>query len=154
MWGKRDLQNQLAKIWYGIGALTSLLLHLHSWMWSEMWVAVSWRSEVNSSILVSNLIGNWKFFINSITKAPKVFMAACGNSIYHLETLPIMVQGNSQSQTLSSTMELDIYHKWKVVMCVARSFTCFPSNFGMSEGILCGTEGQSGLWLMDSLVSL
>ena len=136
------------------GALTNLLLCLHSWMWSEMWVAVSWCSKVNSFVSVSNLISNWKFFRNSVAKAPKVFMAARGNSIYHLVELPVRVRGNSRSRTLPSTMELDIDHKLKVVMCVAGSSPCFPSNFGMSEGILCSTGGQSGLWLMGSLVSL
>ena len=74
-------------------------------------MAMSWCSEANSSILVSNLIGNWKFFINSAAKAPKVFMAACGNSIYHLAALPVRMRGNSRSRTLSSTMELEIDHK-------------------------------------------
>ena len=74
-------------------------------------MAVSWHSEVNSSVLVSNLIGNWKFFRNSVAKAPKVLMAARGNSMYHLAALPIRVRGNSQSRTLSSTMELDIDHR-------------------------------------------
>ena len=113
MWGKRDLQNQLDRRWSGIGALTSLLIHLHSWMWSKMWVAVSWRNKVNSSILVSYLIGNWKFFRNFIAKAPKVLMAARGNSIYHLAALPVRVRGNSQSRIISSTMELDTDHRWK-----------------------------------------
>ena len=96
---------------------------------------VSWRSEVNSFVPVSNLIGNWKFFRNSVAKAPTLLMAARGNSIYHLAALPIRVRENSRSQTLSSTMELDMDHKWKVVMCAAGSSPCFPSNFGISEGI-------------------
>ena len=108
-------------------------------------MAVSWRSDVNNYVLVSTLIGSWKFFKNSVAKAPKVLMAARGNSMYHLAALPVRARGNSGSRTLSSTMELDIDHKLKVVMCAAGSSPCFPSNFGMSEGILCGTRGQSGL---------
>ena len=81
-------------------------------------------------------------------------MAARGNSMYHLAALPVRVRGNSQIRTLSSTMELDMDHRWKVVMCAAGSSPCFPSNFGISEGILCGIGGQSGLWLMGSFVSL
>ena len=117
-------------------------------------MAMSWRSEVNSSILVSNLIGNWKFFRNSVAKARNILMAVRGNSMYHLAALPVRVRGNNRSWTLSSTMELDMDHKWKVVMCPAGSSPCFPSNFGISEGILCGIGGQSKLWLMRSFVSL
>ena len=117
-------------------------------------MAVSWHSDVNSSVLVSTLIGSWKFFKNSVAKAPNVLMAAHGNSMYHLAALHVMVREKSRSRTLSSTMELDMDHKWKVVMCAAGSSPCFPSNFGISEGILCGIGGQSRLWLMGSFVSL
>ena len=74
-------------------------------------MAVSWHNEVNSSVLVSYLIGNWKFFRNSVAKAPKVLMVVRGNTIYHLAVLPVRVWGNSPSRILSSTMELDIDHK-------------------------------------------
>ena len=73
-------------------------------------MAVSWRSDVNNSVPVSTLIGSWKFFRNSVAKALKVLMAACGNYMYHLAALPVRVQRKSQSRTLSSTMELDIDH--------------------------------------------
>lgn len=150
--GKSYLQNQLHKRWSRIGSLTNLLLCLHSWMWSEMWVAVSWRSKVKSYVPVSYLIGSLKLLRNSVAKAPKVLMAPHGNSMYHLVALPMRVWGKSRSRILSSTMELEINHRWKVVMCVVGSSPCFPSNLGMSNGILCGTGGQSGLWLMGSLV--
>ena len=119
-----------------------------------MWVAVSWRSDVNNFVPVSTLIGSWKFFKNSVAKAPNVLMAARGNSMYHLAALPIRVRENIRSQTLSSTMELDMDHKWKAVLCAAGSSPCFPSIFRISEGILCGIGGQSELWLMGSFVSL
>ena len=81
-------------------------------------------------------------------------MAARGNSMYHLAALPVRVRENSRSRTLSSTMELDMDHKWKVVMCAAGSSPRFLSNFGISEGILCSIGGQSELWLMGLFVSL
>ena len=60
-------------------------------------MAVSWRSEVKNFVSVSNLIGNWKFFRNSVAKAPKVLIAARGNSMYHLAALPVRVRENSRS---------------------------------------------------------
>lgn len=117
--GKSDLKNQLDKRWSEIGALTSLLLCLHSWMWSEIWVVVSWYNEVKSFVLVSYLIGNWKFLRNYIAKAPKVLMALRGNSMYHLAALSMRVRGKIWSWILSSTMALETYHRWKVVTCIA-----------------------------------
>ena len=73
-------------------------------------MVVSWRNDVKNSVPVSTLIGNWKFFRNSVAKALKVLMVACGNSMYHLAALPMRVHGKSRSRTLSSTMELDIDH--------------------------------------------
>ena len=139
--GKSGLQNQLDKRWSRINALTSLLLRLHSWMWSEIWVAISSCSKVKSSISVSYLIGNWKFLINSVAKVPKVLTALWGNSMYYLVALSVRVWGKIQSQILSSTMELETDHRWKVVTCVAGSSPYFPSNLGMSDRILCGTGG-------------
>ena len=74
-------------------------------------MAISWCSDVNNFVLVSTLIGSWNLFKNSVAKAPNVLMAARGNSMYHLAALPVRVRGNSRSQTLSSTMELDMDHK-------------------------------------------
>ena len=53
MGGNKDFVNQLSKSWSGIGALTSLLHLLHSWMWSDMCVEAFWRREVKSSLPVS-----------------------------------------------------------------------------------------------------
>ena len=152
--GNSDLQNQLDKRWSRIGTLTSLLLCRHSWMWSEMWVVVSWRSEVKISVPVLYLIGNWKFLRNSVAKAPKVLTAPHGSSIYHLATFPVRLRGKIRSWILSSTMDFETDHRWKVVTCVVISSPCFLLNLWMSDGILCGTGGQSGLWLTGSLVSL
>ena len=71
----------------------------------------------------------------------------------HLATLPVNVLGNSCNLNESSKNELETHHRWYVVMCLAGSSPIFPSNFGMSVGILTRTGGQAKWCLMVSFVS-
>jgi hypothetical protein len=48
----------------------------------------------------------------------------------------------------------EYHHKWKVINWLVGSSPGFPSNFGISKGILVGILGQVGPCKMGSFVSL
>ena len=72
----------------------------------------------------------------------------------HFKSLPDRVRGKRRSRMLSSNNELDMHHKWYVVMCVVRSSLGFPSNLGIFVGILTRIVGQGGWCCMGLFVSL
>jgi hypothetical protein len=51
-------------------------------------------------------------------------------------------------------MLFEEHHKWKVMTWLAGSSPNFPSNLGMSEGILVGILGHVGSCNIGSFVSL
>ena len=71
----------------------------------------------------------------------------------HFTVLPISVLGNSHNLIESSKNELEMHHRWYVVMWLAGSSPVLPSNFRMFVGILTGTSGQEKWFLMGSFVS-
>ena len=79
---------------------------------------------------------------------------ACGSSMYHLAAAPVRVCWNSLRLMESSTMLLDEHHRWNVNMWFWGHSPAFPSNLGMSDGILVGMGGQKASWWMGSFVNL
>jgi hypothetical protein len=71
----------------------------------------------------------------------------------HLGALPVSILVNSYNLIESSKNELETDHRWYVVIWLAGSSPVFPSNFGMSVGILTGTDGQEKWCLMGSFIS-
>ena len=78
---------------------------------------------------------------------------ADSSSMNHLAALLVNVLGNSHNLIESSKNELETHHRWYVVIWLVGSSPVFPSNFGMSVGILTGTDGQAKWCLMGSFVS-
>ena len=72
----------------------------------------------------------------------------------HLAALPVNVRGNNRNLIESSKKELETHHRWYVVILFAGSSPVFPSNFGISVGILTGTGGQARWCLIGSFVNL
>ena len=147
------LKNHSSKNSGGIVALIRLFCLLHSWMWFEIWVALSYRKVDNKSVLKSYRTGSWKWLRNTLAKSQKLLNATEGNSIYHFVALLVRVLCNSLNQTESSFSELEENHKWKVVTWALESSPTLPSNFGISEGSLVGTGGQEELCLTGSFIS-
>ena len=141
--GNSDFVNQSASNASGIEAFTNLLCLLHSWMWLDMWVVLFCHNEVRSSVPVSYWMGSWKWVRNAIAKDWKSKNEADGRSMNHFATLPVSVLGNNQNLIESSKNELETHHRWYVVIWFVGSSPVFPSNFGMSIGILTGTGGQA-----------
>ena len=71
----------------------------------------------------------------------------------HLATLLVNVLGNSHNLIELSKNELEMHRRCYVVMWLVGSSPVFPSNFGMSVGILTETGGQAKWCLMGSFVS-
>ena len=152
--GNSDLVNQCTKRASGIGAFTNLRHLLHSWIWSKIWVAVFYRREVRSSVLISYWMGSWKWARKAIANDWKSKKAAGGSLMNHLATLPVNVRGNSCNLIESSKNELETQHRWYVVIWFAGSSPIFPLNLGISVGILIGTGSQAGWCRMGSFVNL
>ena len=153
IFGSSDFVNQSTKSASTNGAFTNLLCLLHSWIWSKMWVAVFYQSEVKSSVPISYRIGSWKCVKKAMANDWKSKNDVDGSSMNHLATLPVSVLGNSRSLIESSKNYLEAHHRWYVVIWLARSTPFFPSNLGISVGILTGTGGQAKWCLMGSFVS-
>ena len=66
-----------------------------------------------------------------------------GSSMNHLATLLVSVLGNSHILIESSKNELEMHHRWYVVIWLAGSSPVFLANLGISVGILTGTGGQA-----------
>ena len=71
----------------------------------------------------------------------------------HFFALPVSVLGNSRNLIELSKNELETHHRWYVVIWLAGSSLVFPSNLGMSVGMLTGTGGQAKWCLMGLFVS-
>ena len=154
IWGWSDFKNQSSRNELGMFALISLRRLRHSWIWSEMWVALPCWKEVNNSILESYRIGSWKWCKNVLAKLPKSANPTNGNSIYHLAATPIKVLWKSLNRKLSSIKDFKEHHRWKVITCVLEYSFAFPSNLGMSKGNYVGMGGQAGECLIESLINL
>lgn len=89
-----------------------------------------------------------------VAKLPKEEKVHPGSSMYHLATFLVRVCWNNINMIESSIREFDEHHKRKVVTWSPGSSPIFPSNLGISEGSLVGTGGQTGLYLIKSLVIL
>ena len=71
----------------------------------------------------------------------------------HFSALPVSVLGKNRNLIESSKNELEMHHRWYVVIWLAGSSPVFPSNLGISIGILTGSGGQAKWCLMGSFVS-
>ena len=71
----------------------------------------------------------------------------------HFVVFPVSVLGNSCNLIESAKNELETHQRWYVVIWLAGSSPVFPSNLGISVGILTGTGGQAKWCLMGSFVS-
>ena len=154
IWGWSDFKNQSSINKSGMSSLIFLPCLHHSWIWSDMWVALPCWKEVNNSIPESYRIGSWKWCKNALPRLPKSTKLVVGSSIYHLATAPIKVLWKILNRTLSSIKEFEEHHRWKVITCVLGSSFTFPSNLGMSNGNLVGIGGQAGECLIGSLINL
>ena len=132
----------------------SLLLLLHSWIWSEMWVTWSFWKLSRISVVASEQIANWKWFKKIVSKSPKEVKVPLGSSMYNLVTFLVRVHWNNLSLIESSIREFDEHNKWKVVIWLPGSSLVFPSNLGISDRSLAGTGGQAELYQIGSLVNL
>jgi len=151
--GKRDLVNQSTNSWSKIVALISHRRHLHSWIWSEIWVEVDWHNDVKISIPISYLISNWKCVKNSIERELDSSKEFYNSSIYHLAMDPIRVHWKSCNRMELSMKEFEEQHRWKVITWLLGYSPGFPSNLGILEGCLEGMGGQKGECCMGSLVN-
>ena len=130
------------------------LFHLlHSWIWSEMWVALFCLKVDNKSVLKSYRTRSWKWLRNAIAKSQKLLKAAEGNSMYHFAAALVKVLYNSLNLTESSFSEFEEHHKWNVVAWAPGSSPTLPSNLGMSDGNLVGIGGHEGSCLTDSFIN-
>ena len=109
--GSNVFKNQSRKILSSSLILHKLRCHLHSWMWSVMWVAVFWKKDSKISTPSSYMMGRWKYCRNIKAKELKFGYLACGSSMYHLATTPVRVRWNSLSVIESSTMLFDEHHR-------------------------------------------
>ena len=121
IFGNKDLVNQSANKALGIEALTNLLCHLHTWIWSEMWVAIFGHNKVRSSVPVSYRMGNWKCVRNAIAKDWKMKKEETCNSMNYLAALSVRVLGNSHNLMESSKKELETHHRWYMEIWFAGS---------------------------------
>ena len=153
MGGSKYFVNQSTINWSGMGALINLHLHLHSCIWSDIWVELVWRSEINKSLLVSYQIGNWKWVKKAIAKVSKSQKECQGSSIYHFVATPMRVLWNKRRWIEPSIIELH-YHKWNVITWFLESSLGLTSNLGISEGNLTGMVGQEGSCWIGSLINL
>ena len=134
IWGWKDFKNQSSRNGSGIFALIYVLLLYHSWMWSEMCVALPCWEEVNNFVLESYRIGSWKWCKKAFPRYPKSTKLVVGNSIYHFATSLIKVLWKNLNLMLSSINEFEEHHRWKVIMCLLGSSLTLPSNLGMFNG--------------------
>ena len=153
MYGNSDLRNHSKRNSGGMVALIRLFRLLHSWIWSEMWVALFCLKVDNKSVPKSYRTRSWKWLRKALAKSQKLLKAAEGNSIYHLASIPVKVLWNSLNLIQSSFNKLEEHHKWKVVACALGSSPVFPSNLGMSDGNLVGTGGHKGSCLTRSFIN-
>ena len=123
-------------------ALIRLFRLLYSWMWSEIWVALSYGKVDNKSVPKSYQTGSWKWLRNTLTKSQRLSNTAEGSSMYHFAAALVIFLCNNLNQTVSSFSELDEHHNWKVVTWALGSSQTLPLNFGISEGNLVGIGGQ------------
>ena len=141
IYGNRDLRNHSSKNLGGMVALIRFFRILHSWMWSEIWVALSYWKVDNKSIPKSYQTRSWKWLRNTLAKSQKLSNATKGSSMYHFAAVLVRVLWNNLNQTMLSFSELEEHHKWKVVMWAPGSSPTLPSNFGIFEGNLVGIGG-------------
>ena len=135
-------------------ALIRIFHLLHSWMWSEMWVALFFLKVDNKSVSKSYRTGSWKWLRNALAKSQKLLNTAEGNWMYHFVAVLVKVLWNSLNLTKYSFSELEEHHKWKVVAWALGSSPTLPSNFGMFNGNLVGTGGHEGSFLTGSFINL
>ena len=154
MYGNSDLRNHSNRNLGGMVALIRLFLLLHSWIWSEMWVALFCLKVDNKSVPKSYQTGSWKWLRKALAKSQKLLKGTEGNSIYHLAAIPVKVLWNSLNLIESSFNELEEHHKWKVVACAPGSSLALPLNLGMSDGNLVGTGGHEGSCLTGSFINI
>ena len=80
-------------------------------------------------------------------------MHADDSLMNHFAVFPVSILGNNRNLIESSKNELETHHRWYVVIWLVESSLVFPSNLGMSVGILTGTGGQAKWCLMGSFAS-
>ena len=154
MGGRKVLRNQSKKILSSSWILHKLQHHLHSWIWSVMWVAVLWQQDNRISTPSSYLIGSWKYCRNMKDRELKSGYLTCGSSMYHLVVALVRVHWNNLSLMESSMMLLDEHHRWNVIIWFWGHSLALPSNFEMSNGSLVGMGGQKACWKMGTFVHL
>ena len=118
-----------------------------------MWSAVFWQQDNKISTPSSYMTGSWKYYRNMKSKELKSKYLDYGISMYHLAATPVRVHWNSLSLIESSTMLFDEHHRWNVMMWFWGNYPTFPSNLGMSEGILVGMGGKNVWWRIGSFVN-
>ena len=77
--GSKVFKNQSRKILSSSLILHTLRHHLHSWMWSVMWVTVFWWKYSKISTPYSYLTRSWKYCKNMKAKELKSGYLACGS---------------------------------------------------------------------------
>ena len=128
-------------------ALISLFCLHHSWIWSEIWVALFHQKLENRSVRASYRISlNW--LRNTFPKSKKLSNVEEGSSISHFAATLVKVLSKILNRTVSSFSEFEEHHRWKVVIWAPGSSITFPSKLGMSEGNLLGTGGHVALVTM------
>ena len=142
--GNNDLINHLASSWIGTYVFTILRQRRHSWIWSDMWVAVICLKLVRSSVPVSYLMGNWKWVKKVVARVLKLSNEALGNSMYHFVAGLVNVRWKRRSLIESSFRVLDEHHRWKVITWFDGSSHKFPLNLGISDRSLWGIAGHQG----------